>query len=448
MNLPSIYDVFKTGIGPSSSHTLGAIKSGIEFREKIYTQNLKNSSIEIELCGSFALTGKGHLTDIAIICGLNGLDIEKDGENFLDIYKKVIEQGFIEINNEKIPFDPDKNIIWNYNIDGLVHPNTVRYRLKKDGKTILEAEYHSIGGGLLEGEKIQTGEKESGPEFKNLTEIIDYCKKKKMDFVEFVTLYEHMIYGHTKKELNKTLLKQWKIMKQRIDDGLKKRGTLPGKLKLKRRAAEMFEEYLNNLREWRMLSREITLASIYAIAVAEENANGAVIVTSPTCGSAGVLPATLRMLQERYHLDDMKIVDALKIAGLISAIVMKNGSISGAEVGCQGEIGVASAMAAASAAYLLGGTLDQIEFSAEIALEHHLGLTCDPVAGLVQIPCIERNGVGAVEALNAANLALLTRSGHQISFDNAVQTMMETGKDMNSKYKETSLGGLAHICKC
>ena len=447
MILPSVLDVFKIGIGPSSSHTLGALKSGLFFRNRISGCDLTDSSVEVEFCGSFALTGKGHLTDIAVVCGLNGFDVEKEGERFLEIYKNITDRGYIDINGFKIPFKPDKNIIWNKSFKNLSHPNTVRYRLIKNGNVIDKQEYHSIGGGMLEKETTDRNINKKARDFKDLNEIIAFCKKNSMDFVKFSNFFEKETYFNGKEQINEQLKKRWRIMKQRIEKGLKTKGTLPGVLKLQRRAARMFDEYVKNIRLWRMLSEEVTLTSIYAIAVAEENADGALIITSPTSGSSGVLPAVLRTIQEKYRFGDDKIIDAMKVAGLIGSVVIKNGSIAGAKVGCQGEIGVACSMAAASACYLMDGTMEQIEFAAEIGLEHHLGLTCDPVAGLVQIPCIERNGAAAVSALNAANLALLSRAKHQISFDNAVKTMMEIGKDMNKKYKETSLGGLAGIYK-
>ncbi len=228
-----------------------------------------------------------------------------------------------------------------------------------------------------------------------------------------------------------------------IDAGLQAEGVLPGRLKLPRRAAEMFTSFQRNIRHWRVLPQEVTLAAVYAIAVAEQNAAGGRVVTAPTCGSAGVVPAVLRMLQERFRLADEAIYDALLVAALVGGVVAANASIAGAEVGCQGEVGTASAMAAAAACHLLGGTVLQVESAAEMALEHHLGLTCDPVQGLVQIPCIERNAVGAVTALNSANLALLSSGAHRISFDQVVATMKQVGQDMSAKYKETALGGLA-----
>ena len=443
MPLPSILDVFRISIGPSSSHTLGALRSGLLFREKISRHDLNNCHIKIELCGSFALTGKGHLTDKAVVCGLNGMDVEKEGEKFLETYENIVKRGYVDIAGYKIPFNPEKDISWNKNLDSLKHPNTVRYRLLKDGNVIDKEEYKSVGGGMLNREKVKIEIENNAENFKNLSDIMAFCKKNGMDFVEFVNYFMEERYSTNKKKLHLELLKRWTVMKRRIDEGLKKEGTLPGVLKLRRRAPQMFREYLENLRSFRMLSEEVTLTSIYAIAVAEENASGALVVTAPTCGSSGVLPAVLNSIQERYHLQDSKIVDALKVAALIGMVVIKNGSVAGAEVGCQGEIGVACSMASASACYLMGGSIEQIEFAAEIGLEHHLGLTCDPVAGLVQIPCIERNGAASVSALNASNLALLSRAKHQVSFDKAVETMMEIGKDMNIKYKETSLGGLA-----
>jgi L-serine dehydratase len=232
-------------------------------------------------------------------------------------------------------------------------------------------------------------------------------------------------------------------MTDSIESGLRTEGLLPGRLKLERRAPELLEHLEGSLRSGRILSHETTLAAIYAVAVAEENAAGGRIVMAPTCGSAGVLPAVLKLLEERLLLPALRVHDALLVAGIVGAIVAAKASIAGAEVGCQGEVGTACAMAAAAACQVLGGSAPQAEAAAEMALEHHLGLTCDPVCGLVQIPCIERNAAAAVSALSAASLSLLGSGRHQISFDRAVATMRRIGTDMDRKYKETSLGGLA-----
>jgi len=237
----------------------------------------------------------------------------------------------------------------------------------------------------------------------------------------------------------------WGVMSGAIDRGLKTEGLLPGTLMLERRASELYQDCQRDIRHFGLLSRDVTLPALYAMAVAEENASGGRVVTAPTCGSAGVVPAVLMMIQERFHIPERRIYGALLTASVVGGVVVENASIAGAEVGCQGEVGVASAMAAAAAVYCLDGTVPQAEAAAETALEHHLGLTCDPVGGLVQIPCIERNAVGAVTALNAANLALLGSGKHAISFDDAVAAMKQVGADMNCKYKETALGGLAAL---
>jgi L-serine dehydratase len=307
----------------------------------------------------------------------------------------------------------------------------------------------SIGGGEIE-EINKNGNisQKKQTKSKGLTRIISECNKNNINIIDYILSFEKNIYGYEKNELYRYLGDIWDLMEKNIEDGIRKEGVLPGNLQLNRRAKEMYDSFIDNLRSWKLLSRQITLSSIYAIAVAEENASGAKIVTAPTCGSAGVIPATLKVMMEKYHYPKKKILNALLVAGLLGAIAKGNASISGAEVGCQGEIGVASSMAAGAICFLMGGTLEQIDFAAEIALEHHLGLTCDPAGGLVQIPCIERNAVGAITALNSANLSLLRKTPNKIKFDSVLDSMMEIGGDMSKKYKETSLGGLASRFTC
>lgn len=474
--LPSIFEIFKIGIGPSSSHTLGALNCAKSFVKEItpiingiynkYKQNKQNEiykinkffSIKITLYGSFALTGKGHLTHYAAVAGLTNYKINIK-HTIKDIFFETKNKKFIKLKNIKISFDPENDIIWNKDITKITHPNTIEFTLYKNNTPIFSSTYISIGGGnirkiennkllKLNLEKIDIKGNPAYNKIDKFNQIIEYCKNNKINIIDFFYSLHEKVYNFKSHIIKKRLNEMWQIMQNVIEKGLNTEGILPGSLLLERRAKKLYYNFIKSIRSSIILSNTITLANIYAIAVAEENASGSVIVTAPTCGSAGVLPAVLKTLKERYFLNDKKIIEALIVAGIVGSVIFKNGSISGAEVGCQGEIGTASSMTAAATTYILGGSLHQIEYAAEIALEHHLGLTCDPVDGLVQIPCIERNAVGAVTALNAANIALLSNEKHHISFDNAINAMKETGLDMNNKYKETSLGGLAKVFKC
>jgi len=429
------------GIGPSSSHTLGSLKIAQEVRHYIIDNNMKIKNINIYLMGSFAHTGKGHLTDKAAVAGLCGFSIKEDG-SITEMYEEVENRKKITIDKRTIDFNPEENIIWDREKE-VKHPNTINYEIitEDDSKNFLT--YYSVGGGDIK--RAKNFKRKSGKNSSDCTfsDIVDFITENDINFLEFLKSNEMKLNSINEKKLYDRLSNIWSIMQNNIESGLKKEGKLPGKLGLERRAKQMYESFLENLRNWRLLSRQITLANIYAISVAEENASGEKIITAPTCGSCGILPSALKVMKEKYHISKEKVLDALIISGFIGAIIKKNGSISGAEVGCQGEVGVAASMAAAAVCFLLNGNLKQIEGAAEIALEHHLGLTCDPIGGLVQIPCIERNGVGVITSLNAANLSLMRKTEQKISLDYAIDAMMEIGNDMNKKYKETSLGGLA-----
>jgi len=443
MKLPSIFSILKVGIGPSSSHTLGALKIGQKIRKYIINKNIKIKSITIKLMGSFAHTGKGHLTHKAAVAGLNGYKLKDIDKTINEIYEVVEKENILKINSTNINFIPDKNIIYDKKTTEIPHPNTIEFELLFNDNSIENIVYCSIGAGDIK--KTENLNENNSVENKKYSfeDIFKYCDSNNIDLIQLIENNEKKYHSIRKNELYNRLNKIWQIMQQNIENGLNNSGVLPGSLELKRRAKEMYEAFLENLRNWRLLSRQITLANIYAISVAEENASGEIIITAPTCGSAGILPSALKIMEERYHLTKNKVISWLMIAGLIGAVIKKNGSVSGAEVGCQGEVGVASSMAAGAICYLLNGNLKQIQNASEIALEHHLGLPCDPIDGLVQIPCIERNGVGVITSLNAANLALMRKSEQQISLDQVVDVMMEIGNDMNKKYKETALGGLA-----
>ena len=394
--MDSLKELYKIGNGPSSSHTMGPQKAAKIFRDK----NPNAEFFKVELYGSLAATGKGHLTDWVIIETLK---------------PKACE------------------IIWKPQIVKEFHTNGMMFQAFDKEENLLETwEVYSVGGGsIMEASESRIGRSGIYPLTK-LEDIIKWCKDNCKELWEYVEEYED-------KDIWAYLMKIWHSMEKTIDIGLSKTGVLPGTLKYPRKA-QMF--YKKARREGSRL-KNTGLTFAYALAVSEENGGGGIVVTAPTCGACGVVPAVLRSIKEELSLDEEEILKGLGIGGLIGNLIKENASISGAEVGCQGEVGAACSMAAAIATYFYGGTLRQIEYAAEMALEHHLGMTCDPVGGYVQVPCIERNAVAAERALSAANYSLFTDGSHRVSFDEVVITMMETGKDLKCAYRETSEGGLA-----
>ena len=394
--MDSLKELYKIGNGPSSSHTMGPQKAAKIFRDK----NPNAEFFKVELYGSLAATGKGHLTDWIIIETLK---------------PKACE------------------IIWKPQIVKEFHTNGMMFQAFDKEENLLETwEVYSVGGGsIMEASESRIGRSGIYPLTK-LEDIIKWCKDNCKELWEYVEEYED-------KDIWAYLMKIWHSMEKTIDIGLSKTGVLPGTLKYPRKA-QMF--YKKARREGSRL-KNTGLTFAYALAVSEENGGGGIVVTAPTCGACGVVPAVLRSIKEELSLDEEEILKGLAIGGLIGNLIKENASISGAEVGCQGEVGAACSMAAAIATYFYGGTLRQIEYAAEMALEHHLGMTCDPVGGYVQVPCIERNAVAAERALSAANYSLFTDGSHRVSFDEVVITMMETGKDLKCAYRETSEGGLA-----
>ena len=445
MRLPSPFSILKLGVGPSSSHTLGPCMAALDFRRQILEMGAPGGRLQVRLMGSLALTGRGHLTDLAVTAGLAGFDPEtEERDTVRSVHKEVSREGCVAIGPRRYPFRPDEDIRFDTAAEGLLHPNTlVFWLLDAAGRSRLETTYRSVGGGRVLGggfpdPAASTGEKPS------MDAIVAHCLDLGMDLPAFA-LRRLGEGGVSEPEAFDHLHRLWAAMGDAIDRGLSTEGLLPGPLMLERRASELYQDCQQGIRHYGLLSRDVTLPALYAMAVAEENASGGRVVTAPTCGSAGVIPAVLTMLKERFRLPERKVHEALLAAAVVGGVVVENASIAGAEVGCQGEVGVASAMAAAAAVHCLDGSVPQAEAAAETALEHHLGLTCDPVGGLVQIPCIERNAVGAVTALNAANLALLGSGKHAISFDAAVAAMKQVGADMSCKYKETAQGGLAAL---
>ena len=447
LNLPSLFTILKPGIGPSSSHTFGPLRAGGDFRLQLLQLDLPEGRLRVTLLGSLARTGKGHLTDLAVAAGLAGVTVESDERPDLrSLWQALKAEDRLSVGRRVYDFAPEADIVFDAEAAGFVHPNTLRIQLvEASGEVKLSVEYHSVGGGAVAGGGFGGGPDARQGAPATMNGLMDRCLEEDCSLAEMAVSEQCRTGALSEGEVWKRLGRLWSSMEVTIEVGLRASGLLPGRLRLERRAAEMFVNFHRNIRQWPLLPHELTLASIYAIAVAEENASGGKIVTAPTCGSAGVVPAVLKMVQERFHLRDEQVLPGLAVAGLVGALVAAHASIAGAEVGCQGEVGTASAMAAAAACQIMGGSVPQVEFAAEMALEHHLGLTCDPIFGLVQIPCIERNAVGAVTALNAANLALLSTGSHRISFDQAVATMREVGRDMHVKYKETALGGLAAV---
>ncbi|MDD2242458.1 MAG: L-serine ammonia-lyase [Bacteroidales bacterium] len=395
--MDSIKEIFKIGKGPSSSHTMGPRRAAEIFKKSVGSLNV--SSYSVTLYGSLAATGRGHLTDVAI--------------------KEILGEC---------------NIIWQTDVFLPQHPNGMFFQaFDKDGRLIKSYTTFSIGGGDISDTGKRGSENSIYPHSK-MKDILKWCLDNGMTFWEYVEKYEE-------KDIWDYLAEVWKIMMDEIQRGLDNEGVLPGPLKFARKASSFHTKAKGY--QGSMQRRAMTFS--YALAAAEENAAGGTIVTAPTCGSCGVLPAVFYLDKLNYDCSDKKIYRGLATAGLIGNLIKTNASISGAEVGCQGEIGSACSMAAGALVQLFGGTPMQIEYGASMGIEHFLGLTCDPVMGLVQIPCIERNAFAATRAIDANVYALMSDGNHRVSFDKVVETMKKTGHDIPSLYKETSEGGLASI---
>lgn len=449
----SIFDLFSIGIGPSSSHTVGPMLAANAFVDLLRKQNFfsKTQRIKTELYGSLALTGKGHGTDKAILNGLESRSPESvDPQSMIPRMIEIIKNQSLKLGGEKIiPFEEKKDFIL-YQKDVLPkHSNGMRFTAySQDGEVLKEQVYYSVGGGFITTEE----EYENPPEDKNAppypfstaNELLQLCKTNHLTIAELMLTNE--LTWNNRADIEQGILNIAAIMNQCIDNGCQHEGILPGGLQVKRRAPGLYKKLIEHrgiisiYEESDIMNR----LNLFAMAVNEENAAGGRVVTAPTNGAAGIIPASMRYLQDA-HLKFGKedIITFFLTAAAIGILYKKGASISGAEVGCQGEVGVASSMAAAGLTAVLGGNIEQIENAAEIAMEHHLGMTCDPVMGLVQIPCIERNAMGAVKAVNASRMALIGDGQHQISLDKVIKTMKQTGMDMQSIYKETSLGGLA-----
>ena len=461
----SVFDMLKIGVGPSSSHTLGPWRAAERFLAECREENILNQAIrvKVDLYGSLSLTGKGHATDLAVILGLSGQDPETIPIADIDgIVQSVKTSKKINLGNEiQLAFDFQNDIVFNRNFLSF-HANGLTFTLFTDEKEFSET-YYSIGGGFVVKEERTNAKKKleikcAFPyQIQKADELLEFCKKENKSISEIV--YENEKSMRSEEEINRELIRIWDTMLECIYIGCHSEGILPGGLNVRRRAFDMHEglkgnlpysnpqEWLETIRKTEVKFRQILKwVSCFALAVNEVNAALGRVVTAPTNGSAGVIPAVLMyyMVIENHQAGEKEIKQFLLVAGEIGSIFKKGATISAAMGGCQAEIGVSSAMAAAALCELMGGTPAQVTMAAEIAMEHHLGMTCDPIGGLVQIPCIERNTMGAIKAINAAELALETDANNaKVPLDKVINTMWETAKDMNSKYKETSEGGLA-----
>lgn len=449
----SVFDLFSIGIGPSSSHTVGPMKAACQFVSKLSAQQTLSqvSHLRVELFGSLAFTGKGHGTDHAILIGLEGhLPDEVDPRIIKPRSEEIISKGELNLNSEKIiRFDYPTEMIFNFKDLLPAHTNGMRFTAFDEAKQeLMSGIYYSIGGGfILDEEQASHREHANNTDmpfpFANAKTLLKHCEDQNLKLSDLMMANEKSL--RSEQEIRERLLNISNIMRTCIETGCTTPGILPGGLNVPRRAPDLYQKLMAIGKPTTQEHMDsISWLNLYAIAVNEENAAGGRVVTAPTNGAAGIIPAVLHYYLTFYPSakpDDA--VTFLLVAGAIAVLYKKGASISGADVGCQGEVGVACSMAAAALTAVLGGTLYQIENAAEIAMEHHLGLTCDPIQGLVQIPCIERNAMGSVKAVNAARLALLGDGRHFVSLDKVISTMNQTGKDMMAIYKETSLGGLA-----
>ena len=452
----SIFDIFKVGIGPSSSHTVGPMRAALSFVMELKSEGLLNATTRIhsELFGSLGATGLGHGSNKAVILGLLG---ETPEAVDVDVIPQLLEQvrdkeRLLILGEHAIDFSEKTDLIAHKRKSLPYHSNGMQFSaFDADNQPLLSRVYYSVGGGFVvndDGSGHLSIEEDQSLElpygFDSAAELLALCQKTGLSISELVWRNEQV--WRSEDEIREELLRIWQVMKDCVDRGCRTEGVLPGGLKVKRRAVDLHQkltQYHDSNSKDPLKPTRLDWVTLFALAVNEENAGGGRVVTAPTNGAAGIIPAVLN-----YHLkfrngteDD--VVNFLMTASAIGMLYKKNASISGAEVGCQGEVGSACSMAAGGLAAVLGGTPEQIENAAEIAMEHNLGLTCDPIGGLVQVPCIERNAMAAVKAITAARMALRGDGHHYVSLDKVIKTMRDTGLDMQDKYKETARGGLA-----
>ncbi|MDE1464510.1 L-serine ammonia-lyase [Spartinivicinus poritis] len=450
----SIFDLFKVGVGPSSSHTVGPMVAANRFLAELAKRQQLSQVVKVKvaLYGSLALTGKGHATDIAVLLGLLGEAPATVNPDRVPEYIQAINTHLqLKLAGEHlIRFNPADDIHFHCQASLPEHPNGMQIlAYDQHGMLLFEGTYFSVGGGFVvtKGEKTTSDQDVTVPlVFNSGKELLSLCQQHQLSIAELVLKNEQALQPDlTQQQLYDQIYSIWEVMDSCIRRGCQQSGELPGGLKIKRRAAEFYRELTNKPEA--ALKDQLTVmdwVNLFAMAVNEENAAGGRVVTAPTNGAAGVIPAVLAYYDRFVHGASREgIVKFMATATAIGMLYKQNASISAAEVGCQGEIGVACSMAAGALTAVLGGTNEQVENAAEIGMEHNLGLTCDPIAGLVQVPCIERNTMGAVKAINAARLAIRGNGDHHVSLDSVIETMRQTGLDMQEKYKETSQGGLA-----
>ncbi|MCQ4225792.1 L-serine ammonia-lyase [Stutzerimonas stutzeri] len=455
----SVFDLFKIGIGPSSSHTVGPMRAALRFAEGLRRdgQLTATRAIKVELYGSLGATGKGHGSDKAVLLGLEGEHPESvDTDSIPARLATIRERGELRLLGEHpIPFDSWAQLAF-IRRPLPFHPNGLIFRaFDAAGLQLCSREYYSVGGGFVVDEQAAGSDRivedatALAYPFRSAAELLDHCAAHGLSISQLMLANEAA--WRPEAETRSGLLRIWQVMQDCVEAGCRTEGVMPGGLKVRRRAAGLYRQLSEhpeaNLRD---ALNVLDWVDLYALAVNEENASGGRVVTAPTNGAAGIIPALLHYYMRFVPgADEDGVVRFLLTAAAIGILYKENASISGAEVGCQGEVGVACSMAAGALCEVLGGTPQQVENAAEIGMEHNLGLTCDPVGGLVQVPCIERNAMGAVKAINAARMALRGDGRHFISLDKVIRTMRQTGADMKSKYKETARGGLAvNIIEC
>jgi L-serine dehydratase len=456
----SIFELFKIGIGPSSSHTVGPMRAALQFATGLKETGglARTETVKSELYGSLGATGKGHGSDKAVLLGLQGESPDLvDTDTVAEKLAQVRASGRIKLLGEKeIAFVESEHLLLYKRQSLPFHPNGMRFTAyDASGAEIRSKVYYSVGGGFVVDEdaagsdRIVSDTTVLRHPFKSAQQLLALCKEKHLSISQL--MLENETAWRSEEETRKGLLNIWQVMQECVRRGCEKEGTLPGGLQVRRRAADLYRT-LSSQPEVSLRDPLTTLdwVNLYALAVNEENAAGGRVVTAPTNGAAGIVPAVLHY----YHrftpgASDDGVVRFLLTAAAIGILYKENASISGAEVGCQGEVGVACSMAAGALAEAMGGTPEQVENAAEIGMEHNLGLTCDPIGGLVQVPCIERNAMGSIKAINAARMALRGNGHHFVSLDKVIRTMRDTGADMKIKYKETARGGLAvNVIEC
>jgi L-serine dehydratase len=445
----SVFDIFKIGIGPSSSHTMGPMNAARDFTLLLAERDLleRTAQISAQLYGSLALTGRGHCTDRAILLGFMGLRPDTIDSAAIEpaLHRIRTDRKISLLGRHVIDFDEPLNVLFHMSEVLPGHSNGMRFTAHDASLQVLaREEYYSVGGGFIvrAGAPASNGETRLTPpfEFGSAARLLEHGKAQGLEIHELMMARERTWRGEA--EVRAGLLRIWQVMQDCVRRGFEAQGLLPGVLGVRRRAPKLHRQLMSGDPHGPM--HALDWVNVYALAVNEENAAGGQVVTAPTNGAAGIVPAVLHYYR-RFEpgADDDGVIRFLLTAGAMGMLYKQNASISGAEMGCQGEVGVACSMAAAGLASALNGSNEQIENAAEIGMEHNLGLTCDPVAGLVQIPCIERNAMGSVKAINAARLALRGDGSHKVSLDQVINTMRQTGLDMSTIYKETSQGGLA-----